>query len=435
MDDHLGADEGAGEIVDGRRPEMSAVANLPEHQTPRDLDSADFDRDAALSSGTALLVVTLQSDELTLTFHYQGKMEVNSRSTVDLRKNLKSIPEITQKARSLQGQGAATGAQHMPWRDAYFQASGMWRYNQDLMLWTNRLLAAEGPRRLIVKDGTSLGIPWELYFQHEVDDGPNATQTRGWLGALIPVVRWVDLLNSRLTDRGEADRKDSVAGMIALESDGLPKLAGRFDRFLVEPRTGDMDTLISWLEGKTDSFGFVMMRCHGVHGAETKSHKLCQIGYDQYDHFDYSALARNEALVFLNACVGAVPSGQASDLPITFSELFLHKGASGVIAATDDIDVDQSQDLAEDLLTASEHGPVNIAEWLLGWRSDYAENAEQDSRRVRFSSAEKPAGSPETLVAFEETFKRFFEAFKFVYFGHVGSTLQAIPTVPDGRVA
>jgi len=425
IDAHLRADAHADKIREGTRPGKSTVAELADHNAPQtDLPAAEVDALGALPSDTALLVVVAeQYDSFHMTFYHGGFSDSSPvGSAAPLRKNMLTIPGITRK---VAGSSNDPGAdEYLPWRDSYFQLASMWQWNDDLIGWIHRLFTPGEPRtRLIVKDNTGFGIPWELYFKHSVPTGPNATPVRGWLGALIPVVRWTALHEGGLTNRREAEKKDCVAGMLVLEADNLGRLTESFDHFLAEPRTEDMRTLLRWLENRAGPFGLVMIRCHGSQADHQGRPVLCRIPYDEYAYKEYPALAHNGALVFLNACFGATPSGDPSELPATFSELFLRKGASGVIAATSDIDVDHSQDLAEDLLAAaSQKSPLNIACWLLKWREEYAQKAEH-------------AADLEPLKANESTFRRFFEAFKYVYFGHFDTTLHAIPANPEGQVA
>lgn len=425
LDYYLTADARADRARDGKRPGKSEVADLASRQVPGPpQDGVDADLLGALPDGTALLQVvpTKQHDSFHMTFYFGGACDsAPAEDSVPLRQHLLTIPSIARKVANAQHDRGS--GQHMPWRESYLELSTIWRYNDHLMNWIHRLLTCDAaPPRLIVKDGTGLGIPWELYFKHAVYNGPNASPQRGWLGALIPVVRWISLSDGGLANRGRAEKKDCVAGLLMLEDDDLGRLDDRFDHILVAPRTKDMWTLLSWLEERNEPFGLVMIRCHGSEPDAQGRQALGQIPYNEYDYKDYPALAGNGALVFLNACFGAAANGDPSQQPGHFSELFLRKGASGVIAATSDIDIDHSQELAEDLLTAAMNNPLNIAGWLRGWRSEYAERAEQAAKLGRQRDQ-------------DNTFKRFFEAFKYVYFGHLDSTLQARPAHPNGQVA
>jgi hypothetical protein len=425
LDYHLMADALAGKVLDGKRPEKSMVAELASRKVAEaSLREVEFDALGALPSGTALLrlVAAEQHDSFHMTFCYDGVCDsAPAEESVSLRKHLLTIPGIVRKvANAPQDRGSG---QHVPWRESYLELATMWKCNDHLIRWINRLFTSGASRpRLIVKDGTGLGIPWELYFKRPVFTGPNVSPERGWLGALIPVVRWINLSDGGLANRGRAEKKDCVAGLLMLEDEDLGRLDDRFDHLLVEPRTKDMWTLLRWLERRHEPFGLVMIRCHGSEPDAQGRQALCEISYNEYDHKDYPALAYNGALVFLNACFGAASNGDPSQQPAHFSELFLRKGASGVIAATSDIDIVHAQELAEDLLTEAITNPLNIANWLRRWRCEYAEKAEQ---AVELSPQHDQ----------ENAFKRFFEAFKYVYFGHLDSTLHAIPAHPNGQVA
>ena len=213
-----------------------------------------------------------------------------------------------------------------------------------------------------------------------------------------------------------------MAGLLVLEADNLGSSQKTWIISWWSPGLRTCGRCSRWLENRAGPFGLVMIRCHGSQADHQG--RQCSAGFPTMSTLQgIPRVGHNGALVFLNACFGATPNGDPSELPATFSELFLRKGASGVIAATSDIDVDHSQDLAEDLLAAaSQKSPLNIACWLLKWREEYAQKAEH-------------AADLEPLKANESTFRRFFEAFKYVYFGHFDTTLHAIPANPEGQVA
>jgi hypothetical protein len=426
IDEHLTADAQLGHdpVREGKRPERSVIAELAARKSPEtNLDPIDADVHDTLPGDTALLVVaSAHPGGLQMTFHHgEAHHSAPEGPATQLRKKLLTISEF---ARTVARQPDPGSSRNVPWRTAYFQLASMWEGNVELVRWIHGLLTSGASRpRLIVKDDSGSGIPWELFFQQPVHSGPNATSARGWLGALIPVARWTTLRDGGLANRMEAERKDHVAGLLLLETGDLGTLAARFDQFLVEPRTEDMRKLWEYLEKRSDPFGLVMIRCHGSQPGQNGNGELCEISYNEYAYRDFPALASNGALVFLNACFGAAPEGGPSGQPATFSELFLRKGASGVIAATAEIDADHSQDLAEELLVAASRGNwLNISGWLHDWRRDYAQEAE-----VAAASAPENADEP--------VFKRFFEAFKYIYFGHFDSTLRAVPNGLGGQVA
>ena len=425
-DDHPVTDVQAGQdaVRKGNRPEKTSIEELAGQKRPETLLAAvDADLHEGLPADTALLVVARKHPgTFQMTFHHgEARHSAPEGPDAPVRKKLLTISEFAHAAARPPDRGSS---RNMPWRTAYFQLANMWVGNNELTRWIHGLLTCGAPQpRLIVKDDSGFGIPWELFFQQSVPVGPNATPVRGWLGALIPVARWTTLHDAGLSKRKVAEKKDYVAGLLLLETEDLRKLTDRFDSFLVEPRTEDMRKLWDWLETRSTPFGLVMIRCHGSQPGQDGHGELCEISYNEYAYRDFQALASHGALVFLNACFGAAPEGDPSSQPASFSELFLRKGASGVIAATAEIDVDHSQDLAEELLAAASKGnSLIISDWLHNWRREYAQDAEK-AALVAPESAE------------ESVFKRFFEAFKYIYFGHFDSTLRAVPNGTGGQVA
>jgi hypothetical protein len=431
---HLAADSQA-EARGAERVPRSAVGELAgtkSAQTPLDAaDSADLG--ASLPDNAALLVVSRSlrpgRSSFRAQFHFgqQTESSPDDDSADELLAELQTIPAASTLAAE-----AAEADDPTPWRQAYFNTVGMWIAYPALIRWIHRVFTSGvADPCLIVRDNTTFGIPWELFYKQAVYSGPNPSEQSGWLGSLIRVVRWVTLSDGGVSCRNEATAAAWQAGMLMLEDTGLHQDGDKFDDYLVEhPRTPNMYELLGWLAHREGPFGMVLIRCHGVFSDDPRKLTLCDIPYNEYEPRNYQMLARNAPLVFLNVCAGARASGGQAGHPFSFSELFLRKGASGVIAATADIDVDHSHEFAKDLLADACVSAANVAEWIRKRRAGYAAYAER-------LASEQPPMDPEQRKKYdkehERDFKRFFEAFKLVYFGHPESTLHALRNGSGGQ--
>lgn len=416
---HLGADAPDTAVLHTERPAKSAVVELADSTSAEtSLAAADVDLEASLPPDAALLRVfrSLYNGKSVFGMHFTfgGYTESapDDESADDLLAVLQTIPEACSRAADSSGK---TGN----WQDAYFKTLAMWKSNPSLTRWIHQIFTVgivDPYPSLTVRDNTAFGIPWELYYKQAFHVGPNPSPESGWLGALTRVVRWVTLAEGGVTGRELATPACWTAGLLMLEDKDLHQPDDKFDDYLVQqPRTADMFELLDWLENCEDPFGMVLIRCHGIFDEDPSKLVLFGIPYNRYEAWGYRKLAECAPLVFLNVCAGARASGGLAGHPVSFSELFLRKGASGVIAATADIDADHSWAFAEELLSDACRAEQNIAEWIRSRRADYAADV-----------AAVATTRPDSQNDHEADFKRFFEAFKIVYFGHPDSTLRSL---------
>ncbi|WTW93329.1 hypothetical protein OG216_08035 [Streptomycetaceae bacterium NBC_01309] len=407
---------------------VEAAAAVAVQHVPDDaVDEAEptgFDPENArltenLPADVAMLCVTetewAGKPSFKLHFHYRGRVRCTV-AAADLnaqRPRSVSIAELVDRA----GDGRSPG--EGSWREAYYDVMSGWAPMATLVEWVRELLDAEGDPQLVVWDNTGFEIPWEL-FRHTIaldDDDPGHDD--GWLGELIPVIRWTTVHDGANAGRYTATSRESRGGVLMYEDPALavePAEADLFRRFEVAERRTTMAQLIRQLNDTSVAFGLVIVRCHGTYSAEERRMKLGGMPLNEFSDVRMRALRKYRAPVLLNACVTARPVGV---VPRSFAELFLRYGAGAVIATVAEVGLNHSHEFAVRLLEEAEFGEVNIARTLLDHRRHYAERV-----RRAFDADEDPRT--------EEDFKLFFHSFMYVYFGHPGTTLRAIPREGGG---
>ncbi|RBM16861.1 CHAT domain-containing protein [Streptomyces sp. PT12] len=377
----------------------------------------------ALPPDVALLRVTATShggsERLTLSWHHRGTM----RTAPDERLSVQGpLSELSLAA--LVARAAAEGEGKRAWRAAYYDIMNWWLPETRLGEWLRELLAAAGQPRLVVWDNTPYDIPWELLYHQPARstrrDGD--AEREGWLGELIPVVRWVSVYDGARARSYSAERHASEGGVLMLEDERFADGRDDFGRYLVEPPTRTVQALMHRLAQPVEPFGLLLIRCHGVHSPASRHFSLGGLSLNEYTDFPMTALDVHRAPVLLNAC----SSGRTVRDPRRpgagargFPELFLRRGASAVIATVGDIDLNHSHDFALRLLHEAEEGPTRFADALHRHRGHYARRAR------RTPDAEDRRA--------EADFRLFLHSFLYVYYGHPDSSLRVV--APDPREA
>jgi hypothetical protein len=294
-----------------------------------------------------------------------------------------------------------------PWQNAYEEVMSWWASKHRLVTWIRRLLSTADNPRLVVWDNTTHEIPWELFYHEPADDaGPD-----GWLGELIPVVRWTAIHDGEKAWHYSTRKRECVGGVLMYEDRLMATDPDGYADHEIEPRAASMTDLMARIQVPGRQFGLLVIRCHGEFSRDLRRLKLGGLSLNAYTMFKMRALRQSGAVVLLNACASGRPviderhRGAATR---SFAELFLRRGAAGVIATTGDIDLNHSHDFAIRLLDEASNGAVNVAEALRRHRRHYA-------TLVAYQPGRNPT---------EQQFKEFFASFMYVYFGHPDTILR-----------
>ena len=392
--------------VEASVPEGTATAI---EQTYFDPTQAELS--AALPEDVALLCVTSSRSNnqprLNLSWHYRRSVRVSPYENVsaDMPLSDLSLSKLVEETASCQG--------GTPWRKAYFDAMSWWLSPDRLIEWVRELIAVQGECRLVIWDNTAYEIPWELFYCESAGDADDRTQ--GWLGELIPVIRWTSIHDGIRNWNYSAEERHCEGGLLMLEDEAFGEESDSIDIFLVEPPTRSIPDLMNRLEeASVPEFGLLLIRCRGIYSKDSREFTLGELSLNEYREFTMSALHTSRAPVLLNACSSGrtVTDSRRPGMPVrSFAELFLRRGASAVIAAVGEIDLNHSHDFARRLLFETTDDKTRLAEVLHNHRKHYARSV----RRARTDSRS------------EADFRLFFDSFMYVYYGHPNTTLRTVP--------
>ncbi|WP_405542756.1 hypothetical protein OG478_13720 [Streptomyces phaeochromogenes] len=384
---------------------------------------ASFDPELATLSDVlpphvALLCVTNSSSPdgpaLSLNWHYKRTTESAPHESISPELPLSGLSLAVQ----MEDADASRDEEH-PWEDTYYDAMNWWLQQDALVTWVRELLTSSTQPRLVIWDNTAYDIPWELFYhqpQGRSDDEPH-----GWLGALVPVIRWTSVHDGERVWRFSAEEQRSEGGLLMLEDETLKADSDVYPRYLIEPPLRTMHELMHRLNEPGAPFGLLVIRCHGLYSNVLRRFTLGGLALNRYTDYSMTALRHFRTPVLLNACASGqtLRDTRSPGHPVrSFVELFLRRGASAVIAVTGDIDIDHSHDFATRLLWTTESGKANLASILQQHRKHYA------------NKARRPPGARDTRT--EEDFQRFFASFLYVYYGHPDTTLRVVCRAEEG---
>jgi hypothetical protein len=247
------------------------------------------------------------------------------------------------------------------------------RTHDEITDWLNALRAAVGADlRLVVWDDTGFEIPWELLWLPAAAGHP-----AGWLGALLPVVRWTTL-------HGRSAAVASPYDDQPVESHGelvvylIDEMAA--DAEVLAPygplRRADGPGLLTRLTQTDPRIGLVYVASHGTAEESTVRRRLGELRLTSLSFDPLPGLSASRSLVVLNAChsgrLFADPRLNDSLLR-GFAEAFLRHGASAVIGTTGEVDTVRAGQVAAELLAAlAGAGPAHVARALRDVRARIA---------------------------------------------------------------
>lgn len=281
-----------------------------------------------------------------------------------------------------------------------------------LRQWLTALRHRHGSRlRIIVWDETNFQIPWELFF-HESDNPAD----RGWLGADFEVIRWTAVFTETQPD-WLTDTSTCGGPLLAFTDPDFPNPDPLLARYPHES-FDSLDDLLHGLDDTNRHVGVVFVWGHGVPGPNGAVSTLAGIPLDRFEVFRMRALLGSQTLVLLNACGSAQLLNDdrfGEQKTRSFAEVFLRRGARGVIATSGQVDKADSYDFAWRLLSEAEAEDASIPGMLLAHRTQLADALPAD-----------PGGT-----ATDEQLRDFFNGFMYLYFGNPHTLLRMLPKATD----
>jgi hypothetical protein len=310
-------------------------------------------------------------------------------------------------------------------------------HSSPLVTWLRGLRKKLGERLvLVIEDRSSSGMPWEMLPLH--------TTRPKYLGSEITTVRWVHAL--RDTDDDEEEERDAededdeddedkdkedkrkvkqsfdpdaCTGTVLSHVDpderaALPHAVASLET-LGPPAIEDIEAFRQRIKRGEEGCGLVYLLCHGYTGSSPVE---IQIGSAQDSEkrlklevlrrTKLELLEKSRSVVFVNACNSGVVVQDTTvlhgDFQRGFAELFLGKGARGVIGTLAEVEAKDAVEVAERFLAkVSAPGGTSVAHALRELRAEVARSMTDSS---------KPAD-----------YEKLYSVFLYVYYGNPRTVL------------
>ncbi|WP_446383973.1 CHAT domain-containing protein [Coleofasciculus sp. E2-BRE-01] len=296
--------------------------------------------------------------------------------------------------------------------------------NLEIRKWLKRLKYKFGQQLcLVIADYTDFEIPWEM-LELSPYESPNE-----YLGALMTTVRWRQIISGDdyvvLNFQADECCGNAVAYVLDTELKGVgPELdiLEQLQAVVYRSSQHPIKTFQQYLQQHQVGCGFVYISCHGTFRGNLREITLGS-DYDEQQQLKLLALRRcqlnlvkkSRGIVFINACHSGREQAHAS-IPHTyrmgFVELFLAKGARGVIGTLGAVGDSYAAKFARELIEASLRSPnLSVAALL---------------RELRLRVVQKLPDEPTT-----QDLLPFIYTFMYVYYGNPMTVLRLTP--PGGQ--
>jgi CHAT domain len=214
---------------------------------------------------------------------------------------------------------------------------------------------------LIIADYTDAEIPWEML----------ELSFNEYLGAVVTTVRWQHILQDHQNCFMEVKSEECCGKVLAYvnrEELGSATLECSVLETLQSLIHQDIREFQNHLKQELANFGLVYLACHGVFGQDirsfafgSKSDRTQQIKFMELRRHTLMLLQASPSIVFINAC----HSGRLQmDKKYVrdryrrgFAELFLGKGARGVIGTLGEVNDEFAAQFARNLLEETLQSP------------------------------------------------------------------------------
>ena len=347
---------------------------------PQVLDEASVSLNATLPRNVAVLTVTPNEDLDDRSFSLQGMCSIEGVNGFGPTQALPQ-PDVV-LADLAQGVNPEESAQPS-------QILGiMWAFSQEngeVPRWVNELRAATGDDlHLVIQDYTGFEIPWELLTLPASESGDET-----YLGAAVSTTRWQYIIDTSFEKRPPQYSHEQLAGHIAAFVDvqelkgGGKEIAVLTDLHVtVESGLKELTKLLMSAEA---GFGLVYLAWHG-HSAPTPAEYALGSPATTGYRLVLSALQgkklnlfnRSKVIVFINACHSGRMRRDNKYLRTKylrgFPEVFLSKGAVGVIGTTGFVNDEFAAKMAGWFLSKLSTTEEPVSRLLRRWRAEVLRN-------------------------------------------------------------
>lgn len=258
--------------------------------------------------------------------------------------------------------------------------------NPEVRKWLKLLRRKFGEQLcLVIAHHTDFEIPWEM-----LELSPYESQNE-YLGALITTVRWRQIIRGDdyvvLEFKADECCGQAVAYVLDTELKGVgPELEilEQLQAVVYRSSKHNIKEFQTHLQRNDDVCGFVYISCHGTFKNNLREITLGS-EYDQQQQLKLMALRKcqlhlvknSQGIVFINACHSGREQAHSSShsYRMGFIELFLAKGARGVIGTLGAVGDTHAAKFARDLIEESLRSPnLSVATLLQKLRLKVVEN-------------------------------------------------------------
>jgi hypothetical protein len=270
--------------------------------------------------------------------------------------------------------------------------------------------------QLIIWDDTDFGIVWELFW-HEMDE------SRAWLGTAAEIIHWITVQDPERHRQFSAQKSLLPGGSVLYYEQSTlvpdnhsicddPEKPGFNGNFYIKC-TAMNDLLDELDKDNPGQYGLVYIRGDGEHSNLRREAKIAGVSLMKISNCQLHALRGSRTLVFLNACNSARPVSDPAPGDRTsrnFTEVFLRRHATGVVATLAEVDVAYSARLSQKLIAQALAGGVRIPEFL---RAERVHEARELPKSTRDLSTDE-----------QQKILSFLRVSMFAYYGHPESVFK-----------
>ncbi|MBD2770885.1 CHAT domain-containing protein [Iningainema tapete] len=296
--------------------------------------------------------------------------------------------------------------------------------NLEIRKWLKQLKRKFGEQLcLVIADHTDFEIPWEM-LELSPDDSPNE-----YVGALITTVRWRQIIRGDdyvvLEFKADECCGNVVAYVLDTELHGTgPELdiLEQLQAVIYRSSKHNIKEFQTHLQRNDAGCGFVYIACHGTLRSNIREITLGSNSNEQQQlkllalrRCQLNAVKNSQGIVFINACHSGREQAHSSiphSYRMGFVELFLAKGARGVIGTLGAVGDSHAAEFARDLIKESLRSPNHSIAALL--------------KKLRLKVVEKLPEQPTT-----QDILPFIYTFMYVYYGNPMTVLRLTP--PGGQ--
>lgn len=301
-------------------------------------------------------------------------------------------------------------------RNIKFDMSVFSRLNIELRKWLKTLRHRFGEQLyLVIADHTDFEIPWEMV---ELSPGESPNE---YLGALITTVRWRQVIRGDDYLVLEIKRDECYGNAIAYVLEDLDEVGAEIDileqlqAVIYHSSKHHIKAFQDHLQQNDSGYSFVYISCHGTFEGNIREIALGsnrdreqQLQLQSLYDCQFNLLKNSQGIVFMNAC----HSGRYQAHPaiphtyqLSFVDLFLEKGARGVIGTLGAVGDSHAAKFARDFIQESLRTPKLSVAALL--------------RKLRFKVVENLPQEPTT-----KDLLPFIYTFMYVYYGNPMTVLR-----------